>query len=84
MPVFVGTFLNEMRSLLRTRLGVTPVSELSAVRPQSSSKGALVCREIFWRIAVADAKLLDRLARAHLSDTARLLNGLFKILAEIA
>jgi hypothetical protein len=82
--MFIGAFLNEMRGLLRARLRVAPVSKLSAVRAQSGSKGALVRGKIFRRIAVPDAKLLDGLAGACLSDAARLLDRLFKILAEIA
>ena len=84
MPVLVGAFLNEMRGLLRACLRVAPVSKLPAMRAQSGSKGALVCGEIFRRVAVANAKLLDGLAGARLSGSARLLDRLFKILAEIA
>ena len=54
------------------------------MRAQSGSKGALVCGQILRRIAVPDAKLLDGLAGARLSDAARLLDRLFKILAEVA
>jgi hypothetical protein len=84
MPVFVGTFLNEARGLLRACLRVAPVSKLPAMCAQSDSKGALVRGEIFRRIAVPDAKLLDGLASARLSDPARLLDRLLKILAEVA
>jgi hypothetical protein len=84
MPVLVSAFLNEARGFLRACLRVAPVPKLPAVRAQSGSKGALVCGEIFRRIAVADAKLLDGLAGARLADAARLLDRLLKILAEIA
>ena len=83
MPVLVGAFLNEMRGLLRARLRVAPVSKLPAMCAQSGSKGTLVRGEIFRRIAVPDAKLLDGLASARLGDAARLLDRLFKILAEV-
>jgi hypothetical protein len=82
--VLVGAFLNEARGLLRAYLRLAPVSKLSAVRAQSSSDGALVRGQIFWCIAIPDAKPLDRLAGARLSDTAGLLDRLFKILAEVA
>jgi hypothetical protein len=81
--MLVGAFLNEMRDLLRARLRVAPISKLPTMRAQSGSKDALIYREILRRIAVPDAKLLDGLACARLSDAARLLHRLFKILAEV-
>jgi hypothetical protein len=76
MPVLIGAFLNEVRAFLRARLRVSSVSKLPAMCAQSGSKGTLVRGEIFRRIAVPDAKLLDSLAGARLGDAARLLDRL--------
>ncbi len=84
MPVLVGAFLNKARSVLGACLRVAAISKLPAMSSQLSSEGALISGEIFRRIAVPDAKLLDGLAGACLSDASRLLDSLLKIFAEVA
>ncbi len=50
------------------------------MRAQAVAQLALIRREVLWRFAVANPKLLHWLARASLGHATRLSNGLFQLI----
>jgi hypothetical protein len=84
MPVLIATFVDQAVDGLGTRLGVTLVSELTAMSTEAVAKLPFVGRLVRIRFVMMDSQHFEGSAGTSLCRIASLYNRPFELITEIS